>query len=203
MLTNGNFTREEWNHLLRLFSIMNFSMFSCSHFLSIKKPNTIVEESSRNQGQWVWYQETWAQNEPSLDSGASCNLVNQGLGRTSVFTSAERSVRDSVKNPTVCSEEWQRDDNPFSSAGGTTAGDGRLVRGIQIQLARTKLAYHNLQISDSLYLEKVFTNVRQKLPSRRPDSARSKSQCIDMVIIYVNNDESSDTSGRRWHWKFG
>ena len=37
MLTWGNFTRDEWDHLLRLFNIMNFSMFSCSHFLSIER----------------------------------------------------------------------------------------------------------------------------------------------------------------------
>ena len=32
ILTKGNFTRDEWTHLLRLFNIMSFSMFSCSHF---------------------------------------------------------------------------------------------------------------------------------------------------------------------------
>ena len=32
MLTKERFTRDEWNHLLCLFNIMSFSMFSCSHF---------------------------------------------------------------------------------------------------------------------------------------------------------------------------
>ena len=32
MLTKASFTRDEWNHLVRLFNIMSFSMFSCSHF---------------------------------------------------------------------------------------------------------------------------------------------------------------------------
>ena len=32
MLTKASFTRNEWNHLLRLFNIMGFSMFSFSHF---------------------------------------------------------------------------------------------------------------------------------------------------------------------------
>ena len=31
LLTKGIFTRDEWNHLLRLHLIMSFSMFSCSH----------------------------------------------------------------------------------------------------------------------------------------------------------------------------
>ena len=35
MLTKGSFTRYEWNHLLRLFNILNFSMFSCSHFSNL------------------------------------------------------------------------------------------------------------------------------------------------------------------------
>ena len=32
MLTKESFSRDEWNHLLRLFNIMNFSRFSCSYF---------------------------------------------------------------------------------------------------------------------------------------------------------------------------
>ena len=44
MLTKGNFTRDEWNHLLRLFNIMNLSMCSCSHFSPIKKHQNLGEE---------------------------------------------------------------------------------------------------------------------------------------------------------------
>ena len=32
ILTTGSFTLDDWNHLFRLFSTMNFSMFSCSCF---------------------------------------------------------------------------------------------------------------------------------------------------------------------------
>ena len=32
LLTKESFSRDEWNHLLRTFDIMSFSMFSCSHF---------------------------------------------------------------------------------------------------------------------------------------------------------------------------
>ena len=34
MFTKGNFTRDEWDHLLRLLSIIIFSMLYCSHSLS-------------------------------------------------------------------------------------------------------------------------------------------------------------------------
>ena len=37
------------------------------------------------------------------------------------------------------------------------------MRGIENQLARTRLDYHNMQISDNQYLKKVFENLRQKL----------------------------------------
>ena len=39
--TKGSFTRDEWNHILRQFDIMDFSMFSCRHFRSIEKANTM------------------------------------------------------------------------------------------------------------------------------------------------------------------
>ena len=32
ILTKGSFSRDEWNHPHCLFNIMNFSMYSCSHF---------------------------------------------------------------------------------------------------------------------------------------------------------------------------
>ena len=49
MLTKSNFTRDEWAHLLRLFNIMNFSMFSCSHFLSNEKPNTVSKRAQERR----------------------------------------------------------------------------------------------------------------------------------------------------------
>ena len=48
MLTKCTLTRDEWDHLLRLSRIWNFSTFSCSHFLSKKKAACHVQESSGN-----------------------------------------------------------------------------------------------------------------------------------------------------------
>ena len=41
LLTKASHTRDEWSNLLRLFNIMNSSMFSRSHFRSIEKENTM------------------------------------------------------------------------------------------------------------------------------------------------------------------
>ena len=76
LLTNGNFTSDEWNHLRRLFNIMNFSMFSCSHlsnFLSdpIRKQSAMSKRGQegtssegfrwQNQSQWI---QRWRCRDP-------------------------------------------------------------------------------------------------------------------------------------------
>ena len=53
MLTQGSFTRDEWDHLLRLLNITNFSMFSCSRFLSNRKQSIMskrAQESKTEEG---------------------------------------------------------------------------------------------------------------------------------------------------------
>ena len=44
-----SFTRDEWNHLLRLFNMMRFSMFSCSHFSNFLS-DPIGEQSAMSKG---------------------------------------------------------------------------------------------------------------------------------------------------------
>ena len=52
MLTKGNFTRDEWNHLLCLFNISHFSSTVCSEVVQ-KEYNKIQvkKESKRSRGQ--------------------------------------------------------------------------------------------------------------------------------------------------------
>ena len=47
LLTKGSFTRDEWSNLLRLFNIMNFSMFTHSHFRSKEKAYTMSKKKGR------------------------------------------------------------------------------------------------------------------------------------------------------------
>ena len=44
MLTKGNFTRDEWNHLLCLFNISHFSSTVCSEVMSKRKQKESGEE---------------------------------------------------------------------------------------------------------------------------------------------------------------
>ena len=149
MVSKGSFTRNEWEHLFRFFfNIMKFSTFSCSHFLSFnlkKKPNTMSKRLD--------IKKLGRETIPTLDSGASYSLWNHTLGWTSDSTSTERSVRYRVEHPTASYQEWDRDDNPFSSTGkpvreiNQRSSIGKPVRGILNQFTSVKLDYHNLQVS--------------------------------------------------------
>ena len=44
MLTKGNFTRDEWNHLLCLFAISHFSSTDCSEVMSKRTQKDSGEE---------------------------------------------------------------------------------------------------------------------------------------------------------------
>ena len=46
-LTKGSSTRDEWNNLLHLFNIMNFSTFSSSHFFRSNRKQSDVEKIPR------------------------------------------------------------------------------------------------------------------------------------------------------------
>ena len=48
MLSKSSFTRDEWDHLLRLLNIMNFPMFSCSHFLSNRKQSVMSKRTQES-----------------------------------------------------------------------------------------------------------------------------------------------------------
>ena len=51
ILTKGNSTRDEWNHLLCLFNISHFSSTNCSEVMSkrTEKKNQVKKESQQNR----------------------------------------------------------------------------------------------------------------------------------------------------------
>ena len=56
MFSQGDFTRDELDHLLRLLNIMIFSMFHCSHSLSNRKQSAMskrVQEGTSGEGSAV------------------------------------------------------------------------------------------------------------------------------------------------------
>ena len=52
MLTKGNFTRDDWNHLVCLFNSSHFSSTDCSEVMSKKrKKNQVKKKSQQSQDQ--------------------------------------------------------------------------------------------------------------------------------------------------------
>ena len=117
MLTKGSFSRDEWDHLLRLLNIMKFSMRSCSHFLSNRKQSVTAkraQESTAKEGSaaakprpmsWVSRTLLSAKKTSPKDSGASNSPGNQELDRRSVSGSARKLARDNNQDPTAHSQE--------------------------------------------------------------------------------------------------
>ena len=117
MLTKSNFTRDEWNLLLRLLNIMNFSMFSCSHSLSINKPNTMWKRTQeRKTGEELAVSKPWprclisrnllnVRQASSSDSDASNIAVNPQLDSNSLQGSTWKHVQGRDQNP---SNEFSR-----------------------------------------------------------------------------------------------
>ena len=62
MLTKGNFTRDEWNHLLCLFNISHFSLTNCLEVMSKRTQEDAGEER------------VTAKSKPMMDLIARCNV---------------------------------------------------------------------------------------------------------------------------------
>ena len=138
-----------WAHLLRLLKINNFSMFSCIHFLSNRKQRFMskrAQESKTEEGpaeakprplSLVSRNLLSVKQTSSVHSGAWNRPGHQKLDVSSLSRGTGKPVRDS-QDPTMRSQEWQQDDNPFrgarklvrSGACESSGSTGKPVRGI-------------------------------------------------------------------------
>ena len=91
-LTKGSFTRDEWDHLLRLLNIMNFSMFSCSHFLSNRK-----QRFTSNRAQESTSKEGSAVAEPIPMNLVSRNLPSAKKNLPQDSSDSNRRVRNWIR----------------------------------------------------------------------------------------------------------
>ena len=120
-------TRYEWDHLLRLLNIMNFPMFSCSHFLSNRKQSIMskrAQESTSKEGSAVAKPRPMilvsrnllsAKKDPLQDSSDRNSPGNHELGQSCVSSRDGKLTRNINPNPTMHSQERQQDDTQSSS----------------------------------------------------------------------------------------
>ena len=150
---------------------MNFSVFSCSHFLSNRKQSVMsqrAQENTAKEGSAVAKprpiefgvkEPPLRKENPPQDSSASNSLGNQELDQSFVSSSVRELVRNNNQAPTAYSKERRQDDILSSST-------KKLVRSGESASSageRTRFEFHYMQISDCRYFEKVFKNLRQKL----------------------------------------
>ena len=122
----------------------------------------------RNQGQWVWYKEVWARiNFPCwirvhhtargiadwVGILISQALTNQG--ETEAKT--QRQVLECDTEMTILFPSTERSGREVNQRSST----GKPRREVQNQLKEVNLFHHNLDISNTRHIEKVFANVRQ------------------------------------------
>ena len=197
LLTKGNFTRDE-RQLRRLFNIVNFSMCSCSHFLSHRKQSAMPKRTqerrteegpavSKPRPACVVSRNLLSTRQTSFDSGASNVPGNPELDSNSVSGSTGALGRDRVQNPATSSQVWQKDDNPCqgtrrlvrSGVCERSGSIGKLVQGVN-QLARTT----------------QYADLRQSVQGFREDTGHS-FQMSNFLRPQMGSPVSSVTCRRR------
>ena len=117
MLTKGHFTRDELNHFLPLLKIMNFSMFSCSHFFRTesKEGSAVARPRPMNL---VSRNLCGTKKSLPQDSSVSNSPENQELDQSYVSPGIRKLMRNSNQDPTTYSQERRQDDTLYLRAPG-------------------------------------------------------------------------------------
>ena len=99
MLTKGNFTRDEWNHLLRLFNISHVSSTDCSEVMSKRTQEESGEERVTAKSRPMM--SLIARAPSTLSSWAPESLVKRSYESQGLLsTQAEKN--DRTGKPVVC-----------------------------------------------------------------------------------------------------
>ena len=181
ILTKGSFTRDEWNHLLQLLNIMNFSMCSCSHFLSHRKHSVMSkreQDRTSKEGPAVAKPKPMSlvarsllssKKDPPQIVSASNDPGNSKMDESSTSAGIGKPLRGSDSNPKSQSQEWQNDNTQSASQGKPRRGEEasssagirkRIAKGDNTQTQRPRLESQNLTITIHRYFEKVFKNLQ-------------------------------------------
>ena len=178
MLTKRNFTRDEWNHLLQTFNIMDLSMFSCTHFRPIRrtcggKIKADDELVSRS-----------VNRSPTLDWGVSHSTVNYGMqsqnsDRSGIGESVAQNVQDVNENAASSSQVCHQNEH-------TRTGIEKSIAQIQNRLTES---------STSKTLRIFVANVRQKLSRQEEDQMLALNGIF--WRIFVSDTEGSSSSRTR------
>ena len=168
ILTKGTFTRDAWHHLLRLFNIMNISMFSPQLCLAIQLKNLLSCRSDRRRRAnmerrnlaWLPNRDTrylvaLTPNRSSLLPSSSCTLQSPwrkgaSCSRLGPGSTGRPVAKGSSARNASSSQVWQADKSMDQGTGRPVAGPNERTTGKQ-------LAYHNFSVSSDnwAFVERV------------------------------------------------
>ena len=123
-MTKGNFTRDEWNHLLCLFNISHFSSTVCSDVVSKRKQKESGEERVTAKSRPMM--SLIARAPSTLSSSASESLEKKSYGSQSLW-SAKAEKYDRTGQPVVggdASHESMHHHKQFVSSSYSTSYSG-------------------------------------------------------------------------------
>ena len=209
MLTKERFSRDEWNPLLRLFNIMNFSMFSCSHlnkFLSdsigkqsalskrcqdatssspMSKPKPTVPAKTRPLN--LVLDSPWSAIEnPSQDLGFPVNLVNDGKGQddlTRTRKPVQTTQNPEVERSQVKRQEIAQSSDSLKQYNQEEASHSTSTRKL-VQTATPRTECQNMKFTNHQYMTKIFHFLQEKLGITEAYSTFSMAALKTNVLIW-------------------
>ena len=104
MLTKGNFTRDEWNHLLCLFNISHFSSTDCSEVMSKRTQKDSGEER------------VTAKSKPMMDLVSRCSERTPDVLASTASDSPVKTRHDSQNPLSPHAEKYDRTGRPVVCA---------------------------------------------------------------------------------------
>ena len=205
LLTKGIFTRDEWNHLLRLLLIMSFSMFSCSHFSHFLSDPIGMQSAMSKRGQEATSSEgspmakrrpmvpaktrpvnlvlrsPWSAREnPPQDLGYPVDSVNADEGQGSQ-TGTRKLVRTTqspqVESYQVRREEKAQNSNPWKQDD-TEVSSYSTGTGKLVRTATPRTEFQNMKYTNHQYMTKIFHFLPKKLERflrRRVDCVKEQT----------------------------
>ena len=117
-LTKGNFTRDEWNHLLCLFNISHFSSTVCSEVMSKRTQKESGEERVTAKSRPMM--SLIARAPSNLSSSASQSPMKRSFESQSPW-SAKAEKHDRTVTPVVCSRQGHTSSNHVSLVNTSTS----------------------------------------------------------------------------------
>ena len=120
ILTKGCFSRDEWNHLLCLFNIMNHSMFSSSHISQIIDPQAmsqrqIQEGKQGGENERVVAKSRVARNLVSMTNNPSPSVLSSSFSQRSGDLTVNCSTPDSLSTGKISAMDSNKNNIRLSS----------------------------------------------------------------------------------------